>query len=184
MKKIRILYTIPNFDTCGSGDTLLNIAKRIDKDIFEPYICCNHDRGDYFETVKNSGLPVLLHNYLSRMIPRLEGLKNCWNNSRFFKRYGFDIIHSFHYSDDYSEALAAKLSGAKWVFTKKNMNWRGRAWKVRSRLADGIICLNTDMLKEFYPNSSKTKLVPLGIDTDRFKSSNIDTDLLKTFKKS
>ena len=34
-----------------------------------------------------------------------------------------DLIHSFHYGPDYSEALAAKIAGIPWVYTKKNMNW-------------------------------------------------------------
>ena len=50
MKKI--LYTIPNFDTAGSGRALFNIASNLDRDKFEPHICCSHDRGDFFKIIK------------------------------------------------------------------------------------------------------------------------------------
>ena len=61
--KLRILFTIPNFDTAGSGKALLNIATRLDKEIFEPHIACLHDRGDYFQVVKESRIPVHIFNY-------------------------------------------------------------------------------------------------------------------------
>ena len=54
MKKIKILYTIPNFNTAGSGIHLLSIVKRLDPDLFEPQIACIHDLGDYFQEVKNT----------------------------------------------------------------------------------------------------------------------------------
>ena len=40
-----------------------------------------------------------------------------------FRKLKIDLIHSFHYGSDYSEALAAKFAGIPWVYTKKNMNW-------------------------------------------------------------
>ena len=56
--KIRILYTIPNFDTAGSGITLLKIATSLDANYFNPQIACCHDRGGLSQEVKNSGLEV------------------------------------------------------------------------------------------------------------------------------
>mgnify|MGYP007113009428 CR=1 FL=1 len=36
-KKIKILYTIPNFNTAGSGKALLNVISRIDKNISKQF---------------------------------------------------------------------------------------------------------------------------------------------------
>ena len=55
---IRILYTIPNFDTAGSGIPLFKIAQSLDPNIFEPHIACLHDRGNLFQDVKKSGIKV------------------------------------------------------------------------------------------------------------------------------
>jgi hypothetical protein len=38
MNKIKILFTICNFDTAGSGKVLLDLATSLDKNIFEPEI--------------------------------------------------------------------------------------------------------------------------------------------------
>jgi glycosyltransferase involved in cell wall biosynthesis len=91
--------------------------------------------------------------------------------SQFFRSIKPDLIHSFHYAPDYSEALAAKLAGIKWIYTKKNMNWGGSSrngWRLRSWLADGIIAQNTDMMRDFFPGWKKVVLVPRGVDTTAY----------------
>lgn len=170
-KRLKILYTIPNFDTAGSGKALLNIAKGLDPERFEPHIMCMHDRGAFFQVVKLSGIPVHFYPYTTEMKPYWKGLLNCWKISREFKRINPDIIHSFHYSADYSEALAARMAGIKWVYTKKNMNWGGgsaNAWKLRTWLASGIAAQNTDMIKDFFPGNPKVKLIPRGVNVKEF----------------
>ena len=117
--KIKILFTIPNFDTAGSGKALLNVAKNLDKSIFEPHICCFHTRGKFFKVVADSGIPIHIKTTSHQMIPRLRGIKESYILAKFFKDLNIDIIHSFHYSDDYSEALAAKFARIPWVYTKK-----------------------------------------------------------------
>jgi len=183
-KCIKILYTIPNFDTAGSGKALLNIATRLDPNKFEPHIMCMHDRGEFFKVVKQSGIPVHLHEYTTPMKPYRKGLMNCWKISRTFKKIAPDIIHSFHYSSDYSEALASRLAGIKWIYTKKNMSWGGsskNAWRLRTLLASGIIAQNTDMLKQFFQNSKKVTLIPRGVDVTQFALGPLDQALRKQY---
>ena len=48
--RLKILYTIPNFDTAGSGIPLLKISSSLDTNYFEPQIACLHDRGNYVRT--------------------------------------------------------------------------------------------------------------------------------------
>ena len=76
--KIRILYTIPNFDTAGSGKALFNIATRLDKNIFEPHICCFHNKGDYFNTVNSTGIPTHIFQTTTPMKPRFKGILTCF----------------------------------------------------------------------------------------------------------
>ncbi len=171
-RPLKILFTIPNFDTAGSGKALLKIATRLDSARFEPHICCMHDRGAFFEVVRKSGIPIHLYPYTADMSRRLRGLVHVLRTARFFRGIRPDIIHSFHYAADYSEALAARLAGAKWVFSKKNMNWGGsskNAWYLRSWLANGIIAQNTDMLRDFFPGWKKVTLIPRGVDTSEFQ---------------
>jgi len=172
MKKIKILYTIPNFDTAGSQIPLLKIASNLDKDYFDPQIACLHNRGDFFQKVLQSGIKVHIIDLYKNARPVIKMLKECYQLSKIFKKVDPHIIHSYNYAADYTEPLAAKMAGIKWIYTKKNMSWQGpsyRGWKLRSWLADRIICQNTDMLKTFFPNVGKAKLIPIGVDIDQFK---------------
>ena len=170
-QKRKILFTIPNFDTAGSGKALLNICKRLDKKYFIPYISCSHSKGYLFKEVISSGIPFYLNENQVEMKPRLKGAIKCYQLSKFFRKINIDLIHSFHYGPDYSEALAANFAGVPWIYTKKNMNWGGSSkngWKIRSMLSSHILLQNRDMQKLFFQKYRKTSLVPRGVNTDEF----------------
>ena len=180
-KPYKILFTIPNFDTAGSGKAMLNIALRLDKTLFEPHLCTINQSGKFFETVKNSGIPVHVFPYILRgKQGRIKSLLHAWKVSRFIKKNKFDLVHSFNYSDDYYEALASRLGGAKWVYTKKNMSWGGNGWRFRTLLANGIAVQNNDMMHDFFNGGNdKTMLLPRGVNTDEFKKIHLPENLLK-----
>lgn len=168
---IRILFTIPNFNTAGSGKALLNLASQLDKHIFEVHIACKTDTGAFFKTVQASGIPVHVFDYEPPMRPLMKLFRQGWAISRQLKKIEPDLIHSFHYNNNYGEALAARMAGCKWVFTKKNMNWGSdgaNAWKIRSRLAAHIVIQNREMKTQFYPTSRKTTLIERGIEIEKF----------------
>jgi len=183
-RKIKVLFTIPNFDTAGSGKALLKIAINLDSNLFEPHIACFHDRGKFFKTVKESGIPTHIIQYTHPMNNRLRGVIHSWKISRFFRKNRFDIIHSYHYGSDYSEALAAKLAGVKWVYTKKNMNWGGpstNSWRLRTALASTIVYQNQDMKDKFFQDRNNLCFIPRGVDRNEFYQRERDIDLMKEF---
>ena len=183
-KKWKILFTIPNFDTAGSGRALLNIINHLDKSCFQSYISCSHNRGVLFKEIINSEIPYYLHQNQVKMIPRINGLIKCYRLSRFFKNLNIDLIHSFHYGPDYSEALAAKFAGIPWVYTKKNMNWGGKSkngWKLRSMFSSHIFVQNTDMKNLFFTGSKNTSLVPRGVDVKKFFPLEKKTTLVEKY---
>lgn len=181
-QKRKILFTIPNFDTAGSGKALLNICKRLDKKYFKPYISCSHSKGYLFKEVISSGIPFYLNENQVEMKPRLKGAIKCYQLSKFFRKINIDLIHSFHYGPDYSEALAANFAGIPWIYTKKNMNWGGSSkngWKIRSMLSSHILLQNRDMQKLFFQKYRKTSLVPRGVNTDEFYPMRKELSLIR-----
>jgi len=183
--KIKILFTIPNFDSAGSGKALLNVAKNLDTSKFEPHICCSHSKGDYYKTVQDSGIPIHIKQTTHPMIPRMKGIKISFKLAKFFKTLKIDIIHSYHYGDDYSEAVAARIAGIPWIYTKKNMNWGGKSknsWFLRTLLSKHILVQNTDMIKEFFKKSKKISLVARGVNTKEFFPSKPNEKLLDKYK--
>lgn len=173
-KKIRILYTIPNFNTAGSGKVLYDLAKGLDPKRFEVSIACNHDKGLFFETVKSLGLPIFLINSKVPLRPyyslffRLKPFKD------FIKNHRFDIVHSWHWSSDWTEALAVRMTSAKWLYTKKAMGFSTVHWKIRSYLANFIVTINNEM-DSYFPNKKQRALIPLGIDTNYYNPELIES---------
>ena len=119
------------------------------------------------------------------MIPRLKGLISCIKLARYFICLKVDLIHSFHYGPDYSEPLAARLAGIPWIYTKKNMNWRGKSkngWKLRTLLATHILAQNKDMMKNYFPGKKNVSLVPRGVDTEELLPRPKDRKLLEKYR--
>ncbi|MFB9271735.1 MULTISPECIES: glycosyltransferase [Flavobacteriaceae] len=170
MKKIKILYTIPNFDTAGSGKVVYDLVKNLDKNKFKPEICCFHNKGGFFKEVEKLGVKIHIVPFTTSYKPYATFPMRVLKISRFLKRNKFDIIHSWHWSSDFSEPLAAKLAGIKYVYTKKAMSWGNKAWVWRSKLSSEIITINNDMLLQFF-NAMQHKIVqiPLGVDVNYFK---------------
>jgi len=181
-EKIKILYTIPNFNTAGSGKALINVISRLDRNVFEPCICCRHERGDLFSQVKDLNIPVYISEFTVSTKPRIKGLKNVLKLSRNFKNIDPDIIHSYNYSDDYSEALASKLGGIKWVYTKKNMGWGSNGWKIRTNLSSAIIPQNREMVETFFNGIKEQYLIPIGIDIQEFDKTRRDESIITKYQ--
>ena len=182
LKLIRILYTIPNFDTAGSGKALLNLAKHLDSDKFDVHIACKTDKGELFKKVQESGFPIHIFDFEAPMRPLSKLISKSLKIRKKIKEIAPDIIHSFHYNNNYGEALPAKMARVNWLFTKKNMNWGSdgaNAWKLRSAFAKSIIIQNTEMAERFYRGNSKTVLIERGINLNDFIPTNsikIDPD--------
>ena len=166
-KRIRILYTISNFNTAGSGKVIYDLAKGLDKAKFDIEIACGSNKGEFFKSVKDLGLPIHVFKTKTDYRPYYSLLFRVLKISNFYKKHQYDIIHSWQWSNDWTEALAARLVFKKWIFTKKAMGFKSYHWKIKSYLANFIVTVNDDMQKYFI-NKKNQKLIPFGIDTDYY----------------
>jgi glycosyltransferase involved in cell wall biosynthesis len=168
-KRIKILYTIPNFDTAGSGRVLYDLARTLSADDFDLSIACQHDRGKFFSTIQSLHLPIYLIDTTTDYRPWIGLPFRVLRISIFFRKHRFDLIHSWHWSSDWTEPLAARLAGIKWIYTKKTMSWGSiRNWTIRSRLAAFITTINPDMKDRYFKGYNNVRLLPLGLDTRHF----------------
>ncbi len=169
---VRILFTIPNFITAGSGHAMLSVIRQLDRQYFDPAVCVLRKGGKLDREVEHLGLPLLEAPFTIPARPYASLFKRANQIAQFFRPFGFSLWHSYHYSSDYTEPIIARLAGARgWIFTKKNMNWGERAWKLRSLFASGIGAQNTDMLAKFFsawPYHNKAHYVPPGVGLDVF----------------
>lgn len=171
----KILFTIPNVVTAGSGRALFEIARRLDRDRFEPSLCVAQGGGALLDAFREAEIPVVELPFTVPAKPYGSLPWRLYRAARAFPR--FDLWHSFHYLDDYTEPLIARLSGAgAWVYTKKNMSWNARSWTLRTRFADAVAVQNQDMMESFFGRPAsfrrKARFVPRGVDTDRFQPAD------------
>lgn len=164
-RRIKILLTIPNFNTAGSGKVLYDLANALDKTKFDVSIACGDNLGVFFKSVEALGLPIYIYETKTPYRPYYSLLFRVLKISKFYRKHQFDMIHSWQWSSDWTEALAAKLAGVKWIYTKKAMGLNNRNWRIKSYLADFIITINSEM-RQYFPNKKRQALIPLGIDTD------------------
>lgn len=168
---VKILFTVPNFDTAGSGRALFEVVRRLDRRLFAPSICVERRGGRLESELAAAGIPLLEAPFTVPPRP-LAGLAGrIAAAARFFAGRGFVLWHSLHYLDDYTEPLIARKAGALFLFTKKSMSWNRRSWLLRSLLSRRIAAQNTDMLRRFFagwPLAAKTVYLPRGVDGDRF----------------
>lgn len=171
-KPIKILYTIPNFITAGSGRVMANILERLDRSRFEPMICVQTEGGKIYDELRDKGYQVIVAPFTVSAKPYHSFFHRAALIARNFKQYEAKLWHSFHYSDDYSEPIIAKIAGTKgWVYTKKAMGWGSRAWKLRSTLANRIIADNHDMPRLFFNTPllrKKVSVIHHGVDLNEY----------------
>lgn len=181
-KRIRVLYTIPNFNTAGSGKVVYDLVNGLDKTKFDVEIACGNDKGHFFKTIQSLNVPIHIFETKTQLKPYGSLIFRVLRISRFFNTQRYDVIHSWQWSSDWSETLAAKLSGIKWLYTKKAMGFKSKHWQIKSFLADFIVTVNTDML-HYFPNKKQQKLIPFGLDTSYYNPDLYDkaktTDIFK-----
>jgi len=172
LEPVPILFTIPNFITAGSGRAMLNIIERLDKSRVAPAVCVLKKGGDLDKEVESLGLPLLEAPFTIPARPYTSLWWRAWQAARPFRKGRYQLWHSFHYIDDYTEAIIARMAGAKaWIYTKKNMNWGRRSWYLRTLFSTKVLAQNSDMMRDFFDSplySRKVHLVPRGVDPNKY----------------
>ena len=169
---IRVLYTIPNFITAGSQLEMVRLIQRLDKKKFEPLVLIGRAGGREDELLRPLGVQYVVRPYYFTAGSKARLFSQCIQTGLALRQLKCAIWHSYHYLDDYSEPLVAYAAGARaWIYTKKNMSWGSRGWRLRSALATRIIARNRRMMEEFFSDGAlarKAVFIPAGIDVDEF----------------
>jgi glycosyltransferase involved in cell wall biosynthesis len=165
MKK-RILFTIPNFKTAGSGREMFNIAERLDKSKFEVLICVSVEGGNLYDEILSKGYKVIVQKHT---VTSPRNILEIWKLGMYFRSLKINLWQSFNWSSDFTEAIIAKIAGSKYLYVKKSMNFDRKGWKIKTSLSWRIIARNTDMVKGFLmPYSNKIRFVTGGVEYQKF----------------
>ncbi len=169
-----VLLTIPNFVTAGSGRALVNLAERLDRNNFTPVVGVKYTADTPLERrLADAGIDVIEIDLAVPPKPYPSLPLRARKAGRELRRRDIALVHTFDYGDSYTEALAVRSAGARYISTKKNMGWGSRAWFLRSLFSDRIAVQNEEMFRQFFRHPllrSKTRYVPRGVVVDHFRS--------------
>lgn len=172
-RRIKIVFTIPNFITAGSGREMFNIIERLDKSQFDVIIITEKEGGSLYEEIVAKGYKLLVQPYsLQKTKSIFDTIYKAWQLSKNYKKLKIDIWQSFNWSSDFSEAVVARFSGAKYLYVKKNMNWGRAAWKLKTLLSSKVIARNTTMLQKFFSKpmfKRKVCFITGGVAVEKFQ---------------
>ena len=163
VKRIKILFTIPNFKTAGSQYVLLSLLRGIDKKKFEPFIAVER-----FPELIPEDIPIKNRLLLSRSGKSWRDIRNI---AFLLKENDIDLVHSWDHKSEALEAFASRIARVKYIFTKKNNAWSKR-WMLKSLVANHIAYDNPEMKSRFFSNTllrHKVSFIPHGVDTGLFK---------------
>lgn len=167
-----VLLTIPNFVTAGSGRALVNLAERLDRNHFTPVVGVKYAADTPLERrLAERGIEVIEIDLAIAPKPYVTLPLRARRAGRKLRRQGVAVVHSFDYGDSYTEALAVRSAGARYVSTKKNMGWGSRSWFLRSLFSDRIAVQNEEMFRRFFQHPllrGRTRYVPRGVVVEHF----------------
>ncbi|WP_178984755.1 glycosyltransferase family 4 protein [Winogradskyella helgolandensis] len=163
-RPLRILFTIPNFKTAGSQYVLLALIARLNKHNFNVIVGIENHWNDAKKVIPVSDLVELPKLF---KVSKISFLKQY---IKVLKKNQIDLVHSWDYKSNYLEPLACRLSGVKYLYTKKNNSW-SRSWQLKSLFSHFIAYDQPEMKKRFFSNkhyANKIKLIPHGVDLLKF----------------
>jgi len=175
MKKIKVLYIIATLDIGGTERQLVELAKRIDKERYEPAICCLTRGGPLEKELQNTGIEVhILHK------------KGKWDFGIILKLFGLirrkrpDIVHTFLWTSNAWGRIAALLAGVPVIISSERSTDLWKGWfefsidRILSLFTRRVI-VNSCRVKEFIKakgiEESRIAVVYNGIDTGIYNSS-------------
>lgn len=167
-----VLLTIPNFVTAGSGRALVNLAERLDRSHFTPIVGVKYTADAPLERLlREVGIEVIEIDLAVPPRPYATLPLRARHAGKELRRRNVALVHSFDYGDSYTEALAVRFAGARYISTKKNMGWGSRAWFLRSLFSNRIAVQNEEMFRQFFNHPmlrDRTRYVPRGVEVDHF----------------
>ncbi len=175
MARLRVLYTINRMDVGGSQTHLIQVLRLLDRDRFEPLLCCLTGQGALLETARATGATVVGAG--------LGGLKSpgavaaLGRLGGFMRRERIDIVHNYLLRANVIGTLAARAARVPLVLTSKRGCHERRGLelvgaRLSNRLAD-CVTANANAVRAFVHENEgcpleKMVVIPSGIDTDRF----------------
>jgi len=184
MKKINLLYLIPNLNVGGAEELLLGIARRFNRSHYKVAVACLWDKGPIAERMESMGVEV----YLLGMFTRMD-FTVIFRLAKLMQSLQTDVLHSHLFPANTIGRLAARIVKVPVVIsTEHNIDvWKTFFHKlidkILAKFTDRIITVS-DAVRDFYIkeegiSADKYLTIHNGVDLERF---NFIPDVVKKRK--
>jgi len=174
MSRLRTLFVIDELDIGGTEQQILETVRRIDRDRFEPFVCCFR-HGAKAREIESLGVPVLHEPKRLKADPGLV-----LRLAAMMKRERFDIVQTYLWTANTWARLAARLAGIRWVVaSERNVDiWEETYKRVVGRFlarsTDRIIA-NSEAVRQYLLkrgglDADKVVTIYNGVNFDRFRT--------------
>lgn len=173
--RIKLLITISELIYSSQFRNLYDLVSLIDRSVFDIEVGALATGNEAQKDIELLDVPV----YRLRLQPTrgwtFEKTLDLIKGPFVIARKRHDLVHSLLYQSFFTEPfLFNKLTAAKYIFTKSNLEWSNHPtnWNLKCRYSDRIISISsaTDELLDEKGFGSKKAKIFLGIDTRHFRA--------------
>jgi len=174
MSRLRTLFVIDELDIGGTEQQILEIVRRIDRDRFDPYVCCFR-HGAKAEEIEALGVPVLHEPKRLKADPGLV-----LRLAAMMRRERFDIVQTYLWTANTWARIAARMAGIRWILaSERNVDIWEEAYKRvigrwLARSTDRVVA-NSEAVRQYLLNRGglapeKVVTIHNGVNFDRFRT--------------
>ncbi len=150
MRKIRVMYVIWSLGLGGAEQVIINLIRGLDRDRFEPMVCCLNEEGAFADLVKARGVPV----FALRKRPGPD-LATVGKIQCLLKEHRVDILHGHLWGGNFWGRLAARTARTPVVVvTEHSVDvWKKWYHKAMDRFLAGWtdkVIVVSHKVKDFY----------------------------------
>jgi len=177
-RRIRVMHVVNNLNYGGLERVVAEMVQRTDSDRFESHVMALGYLGHFGE-----GLDAFAALHVAEPMSRFSMLRPA-SLTRQIATIAPDVVH-LHSGALYKGSLAASMAGvARQIFTdhgRQNPDpWLHRTIDRRaSRRIDVIVAVSDKLrrhLESFMPRSTRIRVIPNGVNTDRYAPLDDDSD--------
>ena len=183
-ERVNILYLINSLRVGGAETALARTVTRLDKDKYNPTVCCLQTRGPVADEIEEAGIKVICLNARGKL-----DITVLYKLFRILKKERNAILHSYLYQANILGRVIGKLAGVPIVVCSEQsvlqsdkiidqkppeMTNRLRAWlnKLTAPLADRVIAacnaVKEVTVKHVGINPEKVVIIYNGVDLDKY----------------
>lgn len=177
MKRVNILYLVIGLGIGGTEIQLLELLKKLDREKYNPVVCCIKEKGVLADDIEKMGIRVESLSIRNRFnflaLSRLV---------RILRREGIDILHTFLFWANILGRLAGRMAQVPIIISgERCINLRKKKVailidKFTSRWTDKIVVISkaikNTLVEREKISSEKIKVIYNGIDLSNFGVEN------------